>query len=116
MASNGTSTVSSIPKLSARLLLLILTLAGGCIRHPNSRVREGGRELSIGQEITGDQRPEPPPQLPPALPTDRIITSATTPTTGRYLDTQPTAFMPTRIVVRVADAGVIRRQWPLAVC
>ncbi len=109
--------MSSIPKLSAAILvLLVLTLIGGCIRHPNARVREGGRDLSVGQEITGDERPEPPPQLPPALPTDRVVTSATTPTTGRYLATQPTAFAPSRIVVRIGDNGVIRRQFPLAVC
>jgi hypothetical protein len=108
--------VSSIPKLTFALLSLsLIILIGGCVKHPNARERER-RPMSYGQDIVAaDEAPEPPPELPPALPGDRIITSATTPTTSRYLDTQPTAFPQTRIVLLVADRGVIRRQWPLAV-
>jgi len=56
-----------------------------------------------------------PSELPSDLPGERTVTSGP-PTTGRYVDTQPTAFQRTRIVVRVAEGGVIRRNWALAVC
>ena len=59
-----------------------------------------------------DERPDPD-ALGEPLPGDRLISSATTPTTSRYLDTQPTAFRPTRIVLRVGEKGLVRRQWPL---
>jgi hypothetical protein len=108
--------VSSIPKTTAALLsLFALALIGGCIRHPNSRYRyEQPREISAARELVNDERPDVEPL--PELPGDRLVSSSTGPTTSRYMDTQPTNFRPTRIVMRVGDRGLVRRQWSLAVC
>jgi hypothetical protein len=109
MASKRTSTVSLIPKpIVALFLLLSLTLISGCIRHQTYSpvVEEDGREMSAATELA---------TLPPEIPGERIATSAP-PTTGRYTDTQPTSFPRTRIITRVADRGITRRAWSLAVC
>jgi uncharacterized protein YceK len=96
--------VSSILKsITAILLLLALGLLSGCAhRRVSSPMTE---QVELGTDVN---------ELPATLPGERIATSAP-PTTGRYADTQPTAFPRTRIVVRVADRGVLRRSWSLAV-
>ena len=92
--------MSSIPKLLAAVLLLLPLLAAGCIRHHTPPpVAEIGTDMN---ELPGD------------IAGERVVTSRG-PTTGRYADTQPTAFPHTRIVLRVAEAGVIRRNWALSV-
>jgi len=115
--------VSSIPKITRYgghscppffTLLLALSLIGGCIRSQASREEKAGREISVGREIMNDERPDVA-ETPVALPGDRLVSSSTTPTTSRYLETQPTAFRTTRIVVRVGDRGLVRRQWPLEI-
>jgi hypothetical protein len=95
--------VSLAPKTFAALLVLVSLAMGGCAHHKTSSPITDRVEL--GTEIN---------ELPTDIPGERTVTSSP-PTTGRYADTQPTAFPRTRIVVRVADNGVIRRNWPLSV-
>lgn len=96
--------MSSIPKLCFLLFVLVsLALSDGCTHHRASPPMSDSVEIEVGE-------------LPaPIQPGERIATSAP-PTTGRYADTQPSAYPRTRIVVRVADHGIIRRQYALAVC
>ena len=97
--------MSSIPKSIATLLVLVaLALLSGCAHRRVSTPMTD--QVELGTE---------PTELPATLPGERVATSAP-PTTGRYADTQPTAFPRTRIVVRVAERGVMRRAWALAVC
>ena len=96
--------MSSIPKLlSVLLVLLSFSLLSGCAHHRPAP--------AMAEEIEIE-----PTELPqPIQPGERVVTS-TGPTTGRYADTQPAAFPRTRIVVRVADHGIIRRQYALSTC
>lgn len=93
--------MSSIPKLFGAVLLLLPLCSTGCIRH---------RTPPPVAEVTTDLN-----ELPTDIPGERIVTSSR-PTTGRYADTQPIAFQRTRVVIRVAETGVLRRNWVLSVC
>ena len=96
--------MSSIPKsLPALGALLVLALISGCARH---------RAPAPMPEISTNEIRE----MPKDIPGERLVTSGP-PTTGRYATTEPAADIPrTRIVVRVADHGVLRRNWALATC
>src|SRR5438270_526965 len=98
------STVSLAPKtLSSIVLCAALALLSGCAHHRTAPA------------MTDEIEIEPTELPPPILPGERVVTS-TGPTTGRYADTQPAAYPRTRIIVRVADHGVIRRQFGLSSC
>jgi hypothetical protein len=92
------------PKTFASLFALVSLAIGGCAHHRTSSAMTDRTEL--GTEVT---------ELPADIPGERTVSSGP-PTTGRYIDTQPTAFPRSRIVIRVAVAGVIRRNWALSVC
>ncbi len=96
--------MSLAPKTIASLFVLVSMAIGGCAHHRTSSPMTDRTEL--GTEVT---------ELPAEIPGERTVASGP-PTTGRYLDTQPTAFPRSRIIIRVADAGVIRRNWALSVC
>ena len=100
----------SAPKSISALLLPVVFLMSGCARHHASA--QMSMEQTNGHLISdATDRSE----VTPVLPGERIATSAP-PTTGRYAATEPAAIPLTRIVIRVADRGVIHRSWPLAVC
>jgi hypothetical protein len=92
--------VSSTPKTIAAIVsLLALGVISGCAasRKPAPPMPE------ISNEVTA---------LPTDIPGERMVTSGP-PTTGRYATTEPANIPRTRIVVRVADRGVLRRNWVL---
>ena len=96
--------MSSIPKFFSLLFaILSLALLTGCAHH------RAAPAMAESVEIEPNELPEP------IQPGERVVTS-TGPTTGRYADTQPTAYPRTRIIVRVGDHGIIRRQYALSTC
>ncbi len=93
--------MSLVPKFLSAVLPLLPLLSIGCIRH---------HVPPPMNEVVNE-----PNELPSEIPGERVVTSGR-PTTGRYAATQPTGFPRTRIVVRVAEGGVIRRFWALSTC
>jgi len=94
---------SALKTTSSLLVLLSLSICGFAHHRTSSAMTD---RAELGTEVA---------ELPADLPGERTVSSGL-PTTGRYADTQPTAYPRTRIVMRVADTGVIRRNWGLAVC
>ena len=104
--------MSSILKHISLIVLLSIAVTG-CARRHTTRFTEDSRQMSEAMEIAAERAPIPP-EPPPENPGDLVITSAP-PTTGRYVDTQPSGYPNTRIILRVADRGITRRAWTLAV-
>src|ERR1051325_3118393 len=92
-----------MPALACIVFLLVLA---GCARH-RAMPMSDERPMSESMEIQAARV-----AVPPENPGDHVITSAP-PTTGRYVETQPTGYTPTRIIVRVGGHGVGGRAWPL---